>query len=63
MVIEDSGSNVVGSNHNFLWCEVKSRNLEVTVKRIRLKWRVTGRQDWEEYHQTKEEAFVGWKKS
>ena len=35
MVIEDSGRNVVGSDHNLLWCEVRSGSMEVIVKRIR----------------------------
>ena len=60
MIIEDSGKNDMGSDHNFFWCEVKSGSMEEIVKRIRLKGRFNGRQDWEEYQQAVEEVFVGW---
>ena len=45
MAIEDSRRNEIGSDRNLLWYKVRSRSMEEIVKRIKLKWRVDGRQD------------------
>ena len=49
----------MGSDHNLLWDKVRFGSMELIMKRIRLKWRFIGREDWEEHQQKVEEVFVG----
>ena len=57
MEIEDEGAMELGPDHNLFWCVVRQSKAE---KVIQEKWKVDGRQDWEEYQHAVQEEFLDW---
>ena len=60
MVIEDEGETELGSDHNLMWCVVRHEKAEKVTQEERYKWKVDGRQDWEDYQQAVQEEFSDW---
>ena len=60
MVVEVSGELNLGSYHNLIWCEVRTGRLEEGTSDPRLKWKVDGKIEWNEYQQLVMEGFRGW---
>ena len=60
MMVEDSGELNLGSDHNLIWCEVRTGRLEEGMSDPYLKWKVNGKIEWGEYQQLVIESFRGW---
>ena len=60
MMVEDSGELNLGSDHNLIWCEVRTGRLEEGTSAPRLKWMVDGKIERGEYQQLVIESFRGW---
>ena len=57
MEIEDEGAMELGPDHNLIWCVVRQSKAEKVIQK---KWKVDGRQDWEEYQHAVQEEFLDW---
>ena len=49
----------LGSDHNLIWCEVRTGRLEEGTSDPHLKWKFDGKIEWEEYQQLVIEGFRG----
>ena len=58
MVIEDEGETELGSDHYLIGCVVRHEKAEKVTQEERYKWKVDGRQDWEDYQQAVQELGV-----
>ena len=59
MIIEDEGAVELGSDHNLIWCVIGQSKAEKVIQEERYKWKVDGRQEWEEYQHAVQE-FLDW---
>ena len=60
IMVEDSGELNLRSDHNLIWCEVRTYRLEEGTSDPHLKWMIDGKIEWEKYQQLVIEDFRGW---